>query len=176
MLCGNIGREGVGVNPLRGQNNVQGACDMGAYPNVYSGYQKCEVPENRAKMEKAWGVTDLPGLVRGSRSPSRSTECGEEIKALYMLGINPAVTYPDSNHVKRQLEKLDFLVVQDISSPRHASMPMSSCQGACFAREGWDIHQCRTPCRTVSARQLTPPAQAKEDILDHCRTGQSGWA
>ena len=60
MLCGNIGRPGVGVNPLRGQNNVQGACDMGAYPNVFSGYQKCEVADNRAKMEKAWGVTGLP--------------------------------------------------------------------------------------------------------------------
>jgi formate dehydrogenase major subunit len=55
MLCGNIGRPGVGVNPLRGQNNVQGACDMGAYPNVYSGYQKCELPEMRKKMEEdAW--------------------------------------------------------------------------------------------------------------------------
>ena len=60
MLTGNVGRPGVGVNPLRGQNNVQGACDMGAYPNVFSGYQEVEVPENRAKMEKAWGVKEGP--------------------------------------------------------------------------------------------------------------------
>ena len=67
MLTGNIGRPGVGVNPLRGQNNVQGACDMGAYPNVFSGYQAVAVPENRAKMEKA--------LVPEGRFPARLVRC-----------------------------------------------------------------------------------------------------
>ena len=113
MLTGNVGREGVGVNPLRGQNNVQGACDMGAYPNVYSGYQKCEVADNRAKMEKAWGITGLPDWY-GVTLTEQINQCGDEIKAMYILGLNPVVSYPDSNHVKRQLDKLDFLVVQDI--------------------------------------------------------------
>ena len=63
MLTGNIGLPGTGVNPLRGQNNVQGACDLGALPNVYSGYQKVTDPDARAKFEKAWNVTDLPGEV-----------------------------------------------------------------------------------------------------------------
>ena len=83
MLCGNIGRPGVGVNPLRGQNNVQGACDMGAYPNVYSGYQKCEVAENRAKMEKAWGITGLPDWY-GVTLTEQITQCGDPIKAMYI--------------------------------------------------------------------------------------------
>ncbi len=113
MLCGNIGRPGVGVNPLRGQNNVQGACDMGAYPNVYSGYQKCESAEARAKMEKAWGITGLPDWY-GATLIEQIKQCGEPIKAMYIMGLNPVVTYPDSNLVMKQLEKLDFLVMQDI--------------------------------------------------------------
>ncbi len=113
MLTGNIGRPGVGVNPLRGQNNVQGACDMGAYPNVYSGYQKCEVAANREKMEKAWGVTDLPGEY-GLTLTEQIDACGDEIKAMVIMGENPVMSFPDSNHVRRQLEKLDFLVVLDI--------------------------------------------------------------
>jgi len=113
MLTGNIGRPGVGVNPLRGQNNVQGACDMGAYPNVYSGYQKCEVPANREKMEKAWGVTDLPGEY-GLTLTEQIDACGDEIKAMVIMGENPVMSFPDSNHVRRQLDKLDFLVVLDI--------------------------------------------------------------
>ncbi len=115
MLTGNVGREGVGVNPLRGQNNVQGACDMGAYPNVYSGYQKCEVPEIRKKMEELWGMEagSLPEWY-GSTLTEQINQCGDPVKAMYIFALNPVVSYPDSNHVMRQLEKLDFLVVQDI--------------------------------------------------------------
>jgi formate dehydrogenase alpha subunit len=113
LLTGNVGRPGTGVNPLRGQNNVQGACDMGAYPNVYSGYQKCELPDARKKMEEAWGVKDLPEWY-GSTLTEQINECGDPIKAMYIFALNPVVSYPDSNHVKRSLEKLDFCVVQDI--------------------------------------------------------------
>ena len=140
MLCGNIGRPGVGVNPLRGQNNVQGACDMGAYPNVYSGYQKCEVAENRAKMEKAWGVTGLPDWY-GATLTEQIDQCGDPIKAMYILGLNPVVSYPDSNHVKASLDKLDFLVIQDIFWTEE--LPVCGCSPArcLLCREGRDVYQ-----------------------------------
>jgi formate dehydrogenase major subunit len=136
MLCGNIGRPGVGVNPLRGQNNVQGACDMGAYPNVYSGYQKCEVPENRAKMEKAWGMKEgsLPDWY-GATLTEMINQAGDPIKAMFFLGLNPVVSYPDSNHVKRSLEKLDFCVMQDIFFNESCEFADVVLPGTCFAEK-----------------------------------------
>ncbi|MDG6257787.1 MAG: formate dehydrogenase subunit alpha [Methanomicrobiaceae archaeon] len=161
MLCGNIGRPGVGVNPLRGQNNVQGACDMGAYPNVYSGYQKCEVDEIRHKMEGLWGVTDLPPWY-GSALTEQIDECGDPIKAMYIFALNPAVSYPNSNHVKRQLEKLDFLVVHDIFPTETTQYADVILPGACFAE--------KDGCFTSGERRINrirkavePPGDAKED-------------
>ncbi len=114
MLTGNIGRPGVGVNPLRGQNNVQGACDMGAYPNVFSGYQKCEDPVARKRMEELWGgVTGLSSEY-GVTLTEQINQCGDPIKAMYIFALNPVVSYPNANHVMKSLEKLDFLVVQDL--------------------------------------------------------------
>jgi len=136
MLCGNIGRPGVGVNPLRGQNNVQGACDMGAYPNVYSGYQKCEVPDIRGKMEKAWGMKagSLPDWY-GSTLTEQINQCGDPIKAMYILGLNPVVSYPDSNHVKASLDKLDFCVIQDIFWTESCEYADVVLPGTCFAEK-----------------------------------------
>ena len=81
MLTGNVGRPGVGVNPLRGQNNVQGACDMGAYPNVFSGYQKCEDDATRKRMEELWGVTGL-AKEYGVTLTEQITQCGDPIRAM----------------------------------------------------------------------------------------------
>jgi formate dehydrogenase major subunit len=163
MLCGNIGRPGVGVNPLRGQNNVQGACDMGAYPNVYSGYQKCEAAENRAKMEKAWGVTGLPDWY-GQTLTEQISQCGDPIKAMYILGLNPVVSYPDSNHVKASLDKLDFLVIQDIywtESCKYADVVLP---GACFAeKEGTFTSGERRINRVRKA--VDAPGEAKIDYM-----------
>jgi len=113
LLTGHLGRPGTGVNPIRGQNNVQGACDMGALPNVYSGYQKVSDPDARAKFEKAWGAT-LPGET-GLMIPEMfdSAHAGE-IKAMYIWGENPVLTDPNSNHIRSGLEKLEFLVVHEL--------------------------------------------------------------
>jgi formate dehydrogenase major subunit len=162
LLTGNVGRPGVGVNPLRGQNNVQGACDMGAYPNVYSGYQKCEAAENRAKMEKAWGITDLPDWY-GVTLTEQINQCGEEIKSMYILGLNPVVTYPDSNHVKRQLEKLDFLVVQDIFFTETCQYADVILPGACFAEKDGTFTSGERRVNRVR-KAVNPPGQAQEDI------------
>ncbi len=136
LLTGNVGRPGVGVNPLRGQNNVQGACDMGAYPNVYSGYQACSVPDNRAKMEKAWGMKEgsLPDWY-GSTLTEQINDAGNPIKAMYFLGLNPVVSYPDSNHVMKQLEKLDFCVMQDIFWNESCEYADVVLPGTCFAEK-----------------------------------------
>ncbi|KJS68361.1 MAG: formate dehydrogenase [Peptococcaceae bacterium BICA1-7] len=113
MLTGHLGRPGTGVNPIRGQNNVQGACDMGALPNVYTGYQKVTDPASRAKFEKAWGVP-LPGEA-GLMIPEMFEAAHHgELKAMYILGENPVLTDPDSNHIRAGLEKLEFLVVQEL--------------------------------------------------------------
>ena len=114
MLTGNLGRPGTGVNPLRGQNNVQGACDMGALPNVFSGYQKVVDPAARAKFEQAWGVENLPDKVGLTVTTAIDAAAEGTLKALYVMGENPMMSDPDQNHVREALENLDFLVVQDI--------------------------------------------------------------
>jgi len=113
MVTGNIGRPGTGVNPLRGQNNVQGACDMGALPNVFSGYQAVNADEAAEKIEKAWGVTlpRKPGLALTEMMEAAVTG---SLKALYIMGENPMISDPDLNHLEPGLKKLDLLVVQDI--------------------------------------------------------------
>ena len=113
MLTGHLGRPGTGVCPMRGQNNVQGACDMGALPNVYPGYQAVTNDEIRQKFEKGWGAS-LPANV-GLKIPEMFDAAYEgKVKAMYILGENPVLTDPNSNHIRAALEKLDFLVVQEL--------------------------------------------------------------
>ena len=122
MITGNIGRPGTGVNPLRGQNNVQGACDMGALPVVYPGYQKVIEEEMAGKMRTAWGCGDLnckPGLTVVEMM-NEAHEGG--IKGMYIMGENPMVSDPDLSHVEGSLENLDFLVVQDIFMTETAAL------------------------------------------------------
>ncbi len=113
LLTGNLGRPGTGVNPLRGQNNVQGACDMGALPVCYPAYQAVSVDANREKFEKAWGVKLSPNNGLTLTAAINKAHHGE-LKALYVLGENPMVSDPDSKHVGESLDHLDLLIVQDI--------------------------------------------------------------
>lgn len=113
VLCGKIGKSGCGVNPLRGQNNVQGACDMGAQPTDYPGYQKVDNAAVREKFQAKWGVplSPTPGL----KATDVFTAAIEgKIRGLYIFGEDPIVTDPDSHHIERALESLDFLVVQEL--------------------------------------------------------------
>ena len=114
MLLGNVGFECGGVNPLRGQNNVQGACDMGALPNVFPGYQKVDNPQAQEKFMKAWKVKSLPnkpGMMMPTMMEGLTTG---KIKAFYVFGENLANTEPDIHHVEHCLESAEFLVCQDI--------------------------------------------------------------
>jgi formate dehydrogenase alpha subunit len=113
MLLGNVGLAGGGVNPLRGQNNVQGACDMGGLPNVYTGYQAVTLEASQEKFEKAWGVSlsNQVGLTLTEMIPRAGTG---QMRALYIMGENPVLSDPDVNHAEHCLRSLEFLVVQDI--------------------------------------------------------------
>ncbi len=113
MLCGYVGVHGGGVNPLRGQNNVQGACDMGGLPNVYTGYQPVADAEAREKFSTAWGteLPDSPGLTITDMIPAMLEG---KLKGLYVIGENPKLSDPDWNHLNHALKELDFLVVQEL--------------------------------------------------------------
>ncbi len=114
MLLGNVGKTFGGVNPLRGQNNVQGACDMGALPNIFAGYGKVEDKTAREKFEKFWNVKDLPaknGLMMPDMLDGLATK---KIRAFYIFGENIANTEPDIRHIEHCLSSAEFLVVQDI--------------------------------------------------------------
>ncbi|MDH7596223.1 MAG: formate dehydrogenase subunit alpha [Methanothrix sp.] len=110
LATGNLGRDGSGIYPLRGHQNVQGACDMGALPDYYTGYQR--VSEFREKFEDAWKV-ELPAS-RGRTAIEIMSSAGSEIRGLYISGENPALSYPDSSRIRGALESLDLLVVSDI--------------------------------------------------------------
>jgi len=115
MLTGNIGVLGGGVNPLRGQNNVQGACDMGALPNVFPGYQRVADEAIRAKFTEAWKPI-MPLMEKVGLTIVEMTNAAYEgkVKALYFMGENPMVSDPDTGHVREALKKADFIVCQDI--------------------------------------------------------------
>ncbi len=113
MCVGKIGRSGCGINPLRGQNNVQGACDMGCMPYDFPGYQKVANEDVRRKFEKAWGVplSDRTGLMATQVLPAAAEG---KMKGLYIFGEDPVVTDPDTGHVIKALENLDFFVLQEL--------------------------------------------------------------
>ncbi len=162
MLTGNVGRESTGVNPLRGQNNVQGACDMGGLPNVFSGYQQVIDQASHEKMAKAWDSGKFPREV-GLTIPEMITGIEQgTVKGLYVLGENPIVSDPDSNHVAKALEKIDFLVVQDIFLTPTAELAHVVLPGACFAEK--DGTFTNTERRVMRVRKaVDPPGEARQD-------------
>ena len=167
MMCGNLGIEGGGVNPLRGQNNVQGACDMGGLPDVYSGYQKVIDPAAREKMAEAWGVDDLsdqPGMKVTAMIPAAHDG---QLKSFYIIGENPLVSDPDLNHCEASLNNLDFMVVQDIFLTETARLADVVLPSACFAeKEGTFSNTDRRVQRVRKA--IDPPGQAWDDWKITC--------
>jgi formate dehydrogenase major subunit len=155
MVCGNVGFPGAGINPLRGQNNVQGACDMGGLPDVFSGYQKVNDPVALEKMEKAWGVEGLsnqPGLTLMEMTQGALQK---EIRGLYIFGENPVLSDPDSHHLIKALKETDFLVVQDIFLTETAQLATVVLPGTSFAeKEGTFTN---TERRVQRVRQAIPP-------------------
>lgn len=162
MLTGNLGRESCGVNPLRGQNNVQGACDMGGLPNVFTAYQPVINAGVRERFATAWGVEELPDKV-GRTIPEMLTGLEDgAIKALYIMGENPVVSDPDVNHVKKALEKAEFLVVQDIFLTATAEMADVVLPGVSFAEKDGTFSN--TERRVTRVRKAVEPlGEAHQD-------------
>ncbi len=132
MITGNMGKASTGVNPLRGQNNVQGACDLGALPNVYSGYQKVADPAVQEKFEKAWGAKLSPKAGLTVVEIMNAAAEGR-VKGLVIMGENPMVSDPNLNHVEEALKNLDFLVVSDIFLSETAKLADVVLPAASFA-------------------------------------------
>ncbi len=154
MLTGNVGVLGGGVNPLRGQNNVQGACDMGGLPNVFSGYQPVADEAANEKFSKAWGkdLPKKPGMTITDMMPA--IEEGK-IKALYVVGENPMVSDPDIHHVENALKKLDILIVQDIFLSPTARLADVVLPGTSFAEKSGTFSN--TERRVLLVREAVPP-------------------
>jgi formate dehydrogenase alpha subunit len=154
MLTGNVGKEGTGVNPLRGQNNVQGACDLGGLPNVYSGYQAVTVEAVRDKFQEAWGGAG-PLRVGLTVTEMMDAAHGGAIKALYVMGENPMVSDPDLNHAREALAHCEFLVVQDIFPTETVEFADVVLPGVTFAEK--DGTFTNTDRRIQLVRQAIPP-------------------
>ncbi len=165
VLCGKIGKSGCGVNPLRGQNNVQGACDMGAMPTDYPGYQKVDNEEVRKKFEKAWGVSlnPTPGLKATEVFPAAIEG---RIHGLYICGEDPVVTDPDSHHVIKALESLDFFVIQELFMTKTAQYADVILPGVSYAeKEGTFSNTERRVQRIRKAVELEGDMRPDTDIL-----------
>jgi formate dehydrogenase alpha subunit len=161
MLTGNIGRPGTGVNPLRGQNNVQGACDMGALPVVYTGYQKVVDPKVQAKFEEAWGVK-LSGQAGLTVTKAINEAFEGNVKGLFVLGENPMMSDPNIYHVEDSLKNLDFLVVQDIFLTETAQLADVVLPAACFAEKEGTFTNTERRVQLVK-KAVDPPGEAKPD-------------
>lgn len=186
LLTGNVGKQGAGLNPLRGQNNVQGGGDMGAIPNKYPGFRDVESEDDRLRFEKAWGTT-LPAK-RGKHLSEMFEAMGTgELRSLYVMGENPAESEADATHARAVLAGLDHLVVQDIvltATAQLAEVVLPSAADWCEA-DGTVTNSERRVQRVRKA--LDPPGEARSDlaiIAELARrmgadwpevTGESAW-
>lgn len=163
MLCGHIGRPSTGVNPLRGQNNVQGACDMGGLPNVYPGYQAVNVPANREKFEKAWGVSLSPNVGLTLVEMTNAILEGK-LKALVIMAENPMVSDPNTHHVEEALKKVELLAVIDIFPTPTTELAHVVLPGVSFAEKNGTF--------TNSERRVQRVRKAVEPVGE----GRFEWA
>ena len=162
MLTGHVGFPSTGVNPLRGQNNVQGACDLGALPNVFSGYQSVEDEDIRKKFGAAWGESDLPAVPGLTVTEIFGGILKGDVRGLYIIGENPAISDPDSNRVREALESLDFLVVQDIflsDTARYADVVLPA---AGFAEKDGTFTNTERRVQRIR-KAIEPPGKARAD-------------
>jgi formate dehydrogenase alpha subunit len=162
MITGNIGKESTGLNPLRGQNNVQGACDMGGLPNVYTGYQAVIDQAVRQKFEEAWGGGNFSGKVGLTATEVFPAILDGKVKGLIILGENPVVSDADSHHVEKALKTLDFLLVIDIFKTPTADLAHVVLPGAAFAEKEGTFSNTERRVQLLR-KAIDPPGEAKAD-------------
>ena len=161
MLTGHIGKESAGINPIRGQNNVQGACDLGALPNTYPSYQPVNNPDVHAFFEELWNakLSDKIGL----KIPEMFDKAVEgKIKAMYVMGEDPVLSDPDANHVKHAFDSMDFVVVQDIFMSETAKFADVILPASCYAEKDGTFTNTERRVQRVR-KAVNPPAEARED-------------
>ena len=163
LLTGHVGRYGSGLVPIRGQNNVQGGADVGGLPNKLPGYQDVENPEHLAKFNKIWD-TDMPAKNGWHISLMFDAMERGDLKALYVLGENPAQSEADSARAIRCLENLDFMVVQDMFLTKTAQLADVVLPAAAGWAEGDGTFTSSERRTQVGRKALDPPGQAKDDI------------
>ena len=170
LLTGNLGKPGSGVNPLRGQNNVQGACDVGALPNYYTGYQRVADDAARSKFESAWGVKlpSKPGLTVGEMLQAAHDG---KVTAMWIVGENVAMSDPDSQHVVEALKHLDLLVVQELFMTETAQLADVVLPAASFAEKDGTFSNTERRVQRVR-KAVNPPGEAKADWQIVCEVAR----
>ncbi len=178
MVTGNVGKESAGVNPLRGQNNVQGACDMGALPGDFPAYQKVANPEMRDKFAAAWGlesISESPGM---TLTEMMAAAYEGKLKAMYIMGENSLLSDPDVNHVRKAIANLEFFVVQDIFLTETAEVADVVFPSACFAEKDGTFTNTERRVQRIH-KAVNPPGQAWPDWKVLAELGgrlAEGWA
>lgn len=176
LLCGMFGRPGTGVNPLRGQNNVQGSCDMGALADTLPGYMKVTNPGASAKVKSLWGC-ELPRAPGLSIAPMLAAAAEGRLSALYIMGENPMVTDANTAHAAEALDSLDFLVAQDIFLTETAQKADVVLPAACWAeKDGTFTNTCRGVQRI--RKGVEPPGEARPDwriLVDAAKALGADW-
>jgi formate dehydrogenase major subunit len=161
LACGQIGRPGTGVNPLRGQNNVQGACDMGCLPNVYPGYQKADEPAVQEKFAAAWN-TELPSTPGMTSMGMTQAALQGDLRALMIIGEDPVVTDPDQHRVAKSLQALDFLVVFELSMTETARLADVVLPAAAFVEKDGTFTNCERRVQRIR-KAVAAPGTARID-------------
>jgi len=162
MMCGNLGRKSCGVNPLRGQNNVQGSSDMACAPNVLPGYQKVTDKKAREKFELRWG-TKLPDKIGLTATEMIDAMIDGQIKGMYVMGENPVMSDPNMDHTRKGFDNLDFLVVQDIFMTETAELADVVLPAASFAEKEGTFTNTERRVQRVR-RSILPPGEARDDL------------
>ena len=161
LLCGNIGIRGAGINPLRGQSNVQGACDMGALPNYFTGYQQVTDDATRAKFAQHW-QTPLDSKVGITATEMMHAISHGTVKALYVMGENPVLSDPDQAHVLEALTKIPLLIVQDLFLTETAELAHVVLPAAAFAEKRGHFTNTERRVQQLD-KVLNPPGEALAD-------------
>jgi formate dehydrogenase alpha subunit len=162
MLCGQIGKPSTGVNPLRGQANVQGACDVGCLVNVFPGYQRVTDDKVREKFAKTWKVERLPVEVGLTIVEATHAALEGKVRAMYVMGENPMMSDPNTNHVEQALRSLDFMVVQDIFPSETAYMAHVLLPAASSLEKDGTFTNSERRVQRIR-KVITPPGEARPD-------------
>ena len=177
MVTGNVGKESSGVNPLRGQCNVQGACDAGGLPDLFPGYQRVEDAEARKKFEAAWGKP-LPPTKGTTLTCAIKDALTGKVKAMVIFGENPMLSDPDIAHVEEAMKELEFLAVAEIFPTDTTKLAHVVLPGACYAEKDGTFTSTDRAIRPLH-KAVDPPGEARPDWVIACelgrRLGSSGF-